>query len=151
MGAQPASLRAQSRPRITWAVPLLPVGLAVFLLYGLTHYHLQVRGTGVTQGPFQGLVAAVYDVLGFVPGFMVCLLVLIWSSIWFFSGNIQRPWGRMARILAFGLSLALVVSLGPDSAEATHPGGLIGGFLADSSRFVHCFFYTHSLFIYQCE
>lgn len=143
MGAQPASLRAKSRPRITWAIPLLPVGLAVFLLYGLTHYHLQVQGTGVaTQGPFQGLVALVYDVLGFVPSFMVCLLVLVWSSIWFFSGNIRRPWGRVARILAFGLSLALVVSLSPESAEATHPGGFIGGFLA--TRLVSVFGYAAS-------
>ena len=55
MGAHTALLRTPSRPRL-WA-PLLPLGLAVFLLSGLASYHLQVRGTGVgSEGLLQGLV-----------------------------------------------------------------------------------------------
>ena len=55
MGAQPASLRAQSRPRVSW-VPLLPVGLAVFLLAGrftqivALLLSLQLFGIAVTIG-----------------------------------------------------------------------------------------------------
>ena len=125
MGAQPALLRTPSRPRISWA-PLLPLALAVFLLSGLAYYHIQVRGTGVaTEGLFQGLVALAYDLLGFVPAFMLCLLVLIWSSIWFISGQLQRPWGRLCRVLVFGLSLALVVNLTPEGT-ATSDHGVLG-------------------------
>ena len=73
--------------------------------------------------------------------FMLALLLLIWASIWFISGKLQRPWARGARILAFGLSLALVVNLGPDGAAQDH-GGAIGGYLAD--RLVSVFGYSLS-------
>ncbi|MHC4899711.1 MAG: DNA translocase FtsK 4TM domain-containing protein, partial [Planctomycetota bacterium] len=143
MGAQPASLTAQSRPRLSWALPLLPLALSVFLLSGLAYYHIGVRDSGAAvHGLFQGLVVLVYDLLGFVPSFMLCLLLLVWSSIWFISGELQRPWGRLARILTFGLSLALVVNLSPETAAANHHGGLIGSFLA--TRLISVFGYGAS-------
>ena len=45
MGAQPVSLRKPSEVRLNWAVPLIPVALAVFCLSALSYYHVSMVGS----------------------------------------------------------------------------------------------------------
>ena len=121
MGAQPVSLRKPSRMRFEWALPLVPVALAVFFVSSLSCYHVEW-----SNSPFGGdtmlqqLVVSVYRFFGFVPAMMFSVMVLVWGSIGFLTGKVDRPLSRFLRILAFVVSLSLVVNLG----SAAHSGWL---------------------------
>lgn len=119
MGAQPVSLRKPSRLQIGWILPLVPVALAVFFVSSLSCYHVEVSGSPFAgETLLQQLVVSVYRFFGFVPAMMLSVMVLIWSSIWFLTGRLERPLGRVLRIMGFVLSLAIVVNLGTE----THSG-----------------------------
>jgi hypothetical protein len=127
--------------RLRWAWPLLPFGLSVFFLSALAYYHVQrsnLAGTSLLQRAVVGL----YDGLGFVPGFMLCLLVLAWSSIWFITGRIEAPLSRIVRVLVLTVSLAVLVNLEPAGQTLAPHSGAIGAFLAP--RFVSVFGFTIS-------
>ena len=97
MGAQPATLRRPSGQSFAWAGPLVPIALAGFFLSALSYYHVQMLDAGA-DGLLQALVVGAYRFLGFVPGFMLCLMVLVWGSIWFLTGELARPWNRALRV-----------------------------------------------------
>lgn len=109
-----------------WMVPLIPTALAVFLLSGLTYYRTQGADPG---GLLSGFVIGLHDFLGFEPAFMLCLLTTAWSSIWFFTGAVDRPLRKIGQILALTVSLAILVNLQPDGALPER-GGALGGFFA---------------------
>ena len=111
-------------------VPLLPIATAVFCLSGLAFYHVELSGTGASEGLFQAVLVGLYEFLGFVPAFMLFLMILSWSSIWFISGSIADPVGRLGRMLLLTLSLAVLVNLKPEFGTPEAHSGIIGHFLA---------------------
>ena len=111
-------------------VPLIPIALSMFCLSGLAFYHVELGGTGASSGLFQALVVGLYGTMGFVPSFMLSLLVLSWSSIWFITGSLSEPVGRLGRLLLLALSLAVLVNLQPEMGPGASHGGVIGHFLA---------------------
>jgi hypothetical protein len=111
-------------------VPLLPIATAVFCLSGLAFYHVELSGTGASEGLFQALLVGLYESLGFVPAFMLFLMILAWSSIWFISGSVADPAGRLGRMLLLTLSLAVLVNLQPEIGMPEAHSGIIGHFLA---------------------
>ena len=129
MAAHPL-LESVAGPRIphplAWATPLLPVAASVFGLSALLYCKVQGLAGQPASGLMQNLVLGVYEGLGFVPAFMLCILVLSWSSIWFITGTLDQPWGRLLRVTLAALALALLVNLGGNNPD----GGLLGDVLA---------------------
>ncbi len=119
-----------------WALPLLPIAISVFLLSALTWQRTQ---GDLGDGLLPGLVVGMSEFLGFQPAFMLCLLVMAWSSIWFFSSRIEKPGSRVLKILALTLCLSILVSL---KTEGVNPeqGGILGRALA--GRLMYVFGYT---------
>lgn len=111
---------------LAWALPLVPVAASVFGMSALLYYKVQAGGEGPGQNLLQSSVAGVYHMLGFVPSFMLCILVLSWSSIWFITGRLATPWGRLLRVLTAAVALALLVNLG---STPNPDGGMLGHFL----------------------
>jgi hypothetical protein len=62
--------------------PLLPIGVSVFCLSALTYYNWNY---GIeARSVLQVLIAGIYSTVGFAPAWMFFLLLLTWSSIWFY-------------------------------------------------------------------
>lgn len=131
---RPPALRA--RGRTPW-LPLGLVGASVFLLSGLSYYHLALAGSDAGGGWTAGVVAGLYQFLGFVPGFMLGLLALAWGTIWFLGGSIERPGARLLRIVVLTISLAVLVNLEGSLGALQPHDGVLGHWLA--SRFVNVF------------
>ncbi|MDA1220730.1 MAG: DNA translocase FtsK 4TM domain-containing protein [Planctomycetota bacterium] len=119
----------QSASRTAWAMPLIPVAVSGFLLSAMTSLRLQGALPSPPEGTLAGGVVALYRLFGFEPLFMVCVLTLTWSSIWFLTGRVERPLSRLARIGALGLSLAILVNLRIDGVLPPG-GGELGALLA---------------------
>ena len=132
MSAQPASLRRPSSIQLNWVVPLIPIAQAGFFLSALNYYRFWLTGLP-PDGLFQFVVVGFYDFFGFVPALMLFLMVLVWGSIWFITGELDRPFARLLRILGFTLSLCLVVGLSRDGIVAP---GWLGTVLAGSLEWV---------------
>jgi hypothetical protein len=118
-----------SASRTAWAMPLIPVAVSGFLLSAMTSLRVQGDLPSPPEGTLAGGVVALYRLFGFEPLFMVCVLTLTWSSIWFLTGRVERPLSRLARIGALGLSLAILVNL---RIDGVHPSGAgeLGALLA---------------------
>lgn len=116
--------------RWRWALPLIPIAASMFCLSALVYYHTAMGGRGEAWGFFQGFVVGMYRWLGFVPTFMFWLLLFVWCSIWFVTGSWDRVRTRLLWMVAFTLSLAILVNLGtPADAPPPH-AGLIGTYIA---------------------
>lgn len=116
--------------RWRWALPLLPIAASMFCLSALVYYHAAMGGHGEAWGFFQGIVVGFYRWLGFVPTFMFWLLLFVWCSIWFVTGTWERVRTRLLWMVAFTLSLAILVNLGtPADAPPPH-AGIIGTYIA---------------------
>lgn len=144
MNARTARLRAAATPRgrsPVW-VPLAPIGLSMVFLAALVRYHVTVAGRAEASGVFQGLVAGLYEWLGFVPSFVLCLLVMSWSTIWYLTGEIERPWVRLGRVLLLTCCMAVLVNVSQDEHQL-HLGKLghtLGGALRSSLGYIlSCF------------
>ena len=93
-----------SRTAAEWLWPLLPIGVSVFFLSSLIYYH--VRHDAIeARSALQMAVAGVYRIAGFAPAVLCFLLALTWSSIWFATGQLERPVSRVLRLLAMTLML----------------------------------------------
>lgn len=114
-----------ARGDASWAIPLIPLVLSGGLLGAIT-YH-RIYGSSA-ENLFARLVRGIVELFGFEPSFMVAALVLVWSSIWFFGGRVERPLGRLSRIAALGFCLAVLVGLRADG-NTIESGGRIGSFL----------------------
>jgi len=119
----------ESASRTAWAMPLIPVAVSGFLLSAMTSLRVQGDLPSPPEGTLAGGVVALYRLFGFEPLFMVCVLTLTWSSIWFLTGRVERPLSRLARIGALGLSLAILVNLRVDGVLPSG-GGELGALLA---------------------
>ncbi len=118
-----------SASRTAWAMPLIPVAVSGFLLSAMTSLRVQGALPAPPEGTLAGGVVALYRLFGFEPLFMVCVLTLTWSSIWFLTGRVERPLSRLVRIGALGLSLAILVNLRVDGVLPAG-GGELGALLA---------------------
>lgn len=114
-----------ARGDASWAIPLIPLVLSGGLLGAIT-YH-RIYGSSA-ENLFARFVRGIVELFGFEPSFMVAALVLVWSSIWFFGGRVERPLGRLSRIAALGFCLAVLVGLRADGSTV-ESGGRIGSFL----------------------
>lgn len=116
--------------RWRWALPLLPIAASMFCLSALVFYHTALGGTGASWGFFQGAVVAGYRWLGFVPSFMLCLLVFVWCSIWFVTGRWENARTRLAWMGVFTLCIAILVNLGTPTDPLPPHAGLAGTYVA---------------------
>jgi hypothetical protein len=131
-----------TRTAAEWLWALLPIGLSVFCLSALVYYHVnhdEVR-VGSTM---QVAIAGLYRSLGFAPACMFFLLLLTWSSIWFVTGDIERPVARLARLAAMTLMLGVFMNLGDGGVTPAFNKGELGAWLA--GRLVGAFGYYPSL------
>ena len=125
-----ADTSRRSAPRLGWAVPLVPAAVSGFYLSALVYYQIQHGGTQPAEGWLQGAVVGLYGFLGFVPAFMLALLVFVWSTIWYVSGRVTRPWIRAARVLGLTAALTLLIGLQDAASQDVSGGGVLGAFLA---------------------
>jgi hypothetical protein len=125
------SSNGSGRPhfRAGWALPLIPVAISGFLLSAMTWLRIQGPAPDDLRSGIPGLIVGLYRAFGFEPLFMVCVLALTWSSIWFLTGQADRPLARLARIAALGLCLAILINLRVDGTLPAG-GGEVGALLA---------------------
>ncbi|HZN40472.1 MAG TPA: DNA translocase FtsK [Planctomycetota bacterium] len=118
-----------SRTAAEWLWPLLPIGVSVFFLSSLIYYH--VRHDAIeARSALQVAVASVYRIAGFAPAVLCFLLALTWSSIWFATGQLERPVSRVLRLLAMTLMLGVFLNVG-DGGLSWHPHkGELGAWFA---------------------
>ncbi|MCC7064418.1 MAG: hypothetical protein IT456_16520 [Planctomycetes bacterium] len=135
------------RTAATWLWPLLPISVAVFCISALIYYHLN-HDQIVVASALQTLVATGYRWFGFAPAFLFCILLLTWSSIWFVTGRIERPVGRLGRLLAMTVMLGVFMNLGDGGLVPAFHKGELGYWLAD--RLVGAFGYYKSLIAVWC-
>ncbi|MHC5065083.1 MAG: DNA translocase FtsK [Planctomycetota bacterium] len=109
----------------------------MFLLSALTWQRTQ---GDLGEGLLPGFVVGMSGFLGFQPAFMLCLLIMAWSSIWFFTSRIEKPGSRVLKILALTLCLSILVSFG--DGGSLEGGSSLGGALA--GRLVYVFGFTFS-------
>src|SRR5262245_27157472 len=113
-----------SRTAAEWLWPLLPIGVSVFFLSSLIYYHVRHDAIEV-RSVLQVAVASVYRVAGFAPAVLCFLLALTWSSIWFATGQLERPVSRVLRLLAMTLMLGVFLNVGDGGISwAPHKGEL---------------------------
>jgi hypothetical protein len=118
-----------SRTAAEWLLPLLPIGVSVFFLSSLIYYHVRHDAIEV-RSVLQVAVASVYRVAGFAPAVLCFLLALTWSSIWFATGQLERPVSRVLRLLAMTLMLGVFLNVG-DGGATWHPHkGELGAWFA---------------------
>jgi hypothetical protein len=118
------------RTAAAWLWSLLPIGIAVFCISALIYYHLY-HDEIVVASALQALVATGYRWLGFAPAFIFCLLLLTWSSIWFVTGRIERPAGRLARLAAMTVMLGVFMNIGEGGVTPAFHKGELGYWLAE--------------------
>ena len=127
--AIPEPQERSSRSVAEWVWPLVPIGLSMFVLSALLYYHLR-HDVVVVSSPLQSLIAGIYAWLGFAPAFLLFLLVLTWSSIWFVSGRLDRPLARVLRLLAMTVMLGVFMNLGDGGVAPAFHKGELGAWLA---------------------
>jgi DNA segregation ATPase FtsK/SpoIIIE-like protein len=115
----------------SWLWPLLPIAASMFALAALVTYQLHA-GEQEPESFLQRLVVGIYQFIGFVPSFFFFLLVISWSSIWFFTGRLERPRMRLGRLLALTLALAVWVNLQPSGSEPSLAAGVLGYYIGTS-------------------
>ncbi|MCA8974050.1 MAG: hypothetical protein KDC98_04975, partial [Planctomycetes bacterium] len=130
---RPAPAADEDRNALQRRLLLVPFCIAVFSLSALFYYHLNYDVTPI-ESPLQVTYSVVYRTFGFAPSFVFFLLLLIWTSIWFFAGKVERPVARILRLLATAVMLGVFLNLGDAAAgtgfvPAPHQGDL-GAFLA---------------------
>ncbi|MBX3464741.1 MAG: hypothetical protein KF830_16345 [Planctomycetes bacterium] len=118
-----------SRTAAEWLWPLVPIGVSVFCLSALIYYHLRL-GLVEVRSALQVLIAGLYESIGLAPAVMFFLLALTWSSIWFVTGRIERPWRRLGRLVAMAVMLGVFLNLGDGGVAAAPHKGSLGAWLA---------------------
>ena len=118
--------KAPGTPWLRWPLAvagLIAVASAFFLAAATT---LRLRdGAGATGFP-ASMVRRTLELFGFESTFMVAALLMVWCSVWFFTGRFERPVGRLLRIAGLGFCLAVLVGMRADG----HAGGEIGAAIA---------------------
>jgi hypothetical protein len=106
-------------------VLLLLAGLAVMSLGALVSYHVWFAEYQ-PQSPLQLLYAEIYRVFGLAPALLFFLLLVVWASIWWWTGRADRPWLRMGWLCAVPVTLGIFFATGYASADGTPTPAHIG-------------------------
>ncbi len=122
---------------------LIPFCIAVFSLSALFYFHFY-QHTIAVESWLQTIYAAIYRTFGFAPAVMFFLLLLIWTSIWFFTGRVERPLNRVIRLVAVLVMLGVFMNVGEQVDARPHLGEL-GAFFA--ARLVAAFGYYPSMLL----
>lgn len=118
-----------SRTVAEWLWPFLPMAIAAFFLSSLLYYHTHYASMAV-RTPLQVLVAEVYRIFGLAPSFLFFLLVGTWSSIWLYTGQLERPWSRLGRLSAMAVLLGVFLNLGDGGVAPAVQKGALGAWIA---------------------
>lgn len=118
-----------SRTAAEWLWPLLPIGVSVFFLSSLIYYHVRHDVIEV-RSVLQVAVASVYRIAGFAPAVLCFLLALTWSSIWFATGQLERPVSRVLRLLAMTVMLGVFLNVGDGGVRWEPHKGELGAWFA---------------------
>ncbi len=93
------------------ALALSSVGVGIFVVVSLLHYHYVLGGLGDPGGLLQGSVVFLHRSFGFVPAVLSFGLVAMWGGIAFLRSDGYFPWRRVGASFFFGLSLSVLTAL----------------------------------------
>ncbi|MCU0865433.1 MAG: hypothetical protein MUC36_16740 [Planctomycetes bacterium] len=135
-----------SRTVAEWLWPFLPMGISAFSLSALIWYHLRrdVFERDI-HSALQVMYANLYKLIGFAPSVLFFLLTLTWSSIWFATGKVDRPLGRLGRLLAMTVMIGILINLGHGGVAPEVHKGELGAWLAE--HLYNSFGYLPSLLV----
>lgn len=123
-----AALDAEQQGRINRFALCVPLCVSVYSLSALFWFHLR-RDSIEVRSSLQTLYASVYGWFGFSACIVFFLLLLVWTSIWFFAGRVDRPIARLFRLVSVAVMLGVFLSLGKTAADGPTQGEL-GFYLA---------------------
>ncbi len=126
-----SSPAAKSRNRTVaeWLWPFVPMGIAALSLSAVSYYHLH-RHEFVPQSALQRFFAGVHGFLGFAPSVMFFGMVIVWSTLWCVTGRIDRPLGRLLRLVAMAVMLGMLLNLGGGGTATVDHQGALGAWCA---------------------
>lgn len=106
-----AAMDAERTSRMHSLLLCVPLCISVYSLSALFWYHVR-RDQIEVRSTLQTLYAAIYGTFGFSACVVFFLLLLIWTSIWFFAGHVERPLARLLRLSAVAVMLGVFLNLG---------------------------------------
>ncbi|MBL8737673.1 MAG: hypothetical protein JNL12_14675 [Planctomycetes bacterium] len=114
----------------TRILQILPAGVSVTSMASLSYYHLQrMQGPVAPKSLLQHWYIALYESVGFAPSLLFFLLVTVWSVLWFATGQLERPLGRLGRLVAMAVLLGVALNLGAGSVAPGPQKGELGAWL----------------------
>lgn len=114
----------------TRILQILPAGVSVTSMASLSYYHLQrMQGPVAPKSLLQHWYIALYESVGFAPSLLFFLLVTVWSVLWFATGRLERPLGRLGRLVAMAVLLGVALNLGAGSVAPGPQKGELGAWL----------------------
>lgn len=118
-----------SRTVAEWLWPFLAQGVALFSISALIYYHVH---PGIEPGNLlQHAVVGLYDFVGLAPAVVFFLMVFSWSSIWLFTGILERPVVRVAKLVVMAVMLGVFFNLGSGGVAADTHTGSLGAWIAN--------------------
>lgn len=114
----------------TRILQILPAGVSVTSMASLTYYHVQrMQGPVTPKSLLQHWYISLYESVGFAPSLLFFLLVTVWSVLWFATGRLERPLGRLGRLVAMAVLLGVALNLGAGSVAPGPQKGELGAWL----------------------
>jgi len=114
----------------TRILQILPAGVSVTSMASLSYYHIQrMQGPVMPKSLLQHWYIALYESVGFAPALLFFLLVTVWSVLWFATGRLERPIGRLGRLIAMAVLLGVALNLGAGSVAPGPQKGELGAWL----------------------
>jgi hypothetical protein len=111
-------------------LPWVPIALAAVSVSALLKYHFnQLEFT--PNGALQHTYAWIYQTFGLAPSFLFCLLVLMWSTLWLLTGELQKPGIKLLRITAMAVLVGTFLNLGDGRVSPGLHKGTLGAWLAE--------------------
>ena len=118
-----------SRTVAEWLWPFLAQGVALFSISALFYSHFH-RAAIEPSSLLQHAVIGLYDVFGLAPSVVFFLMVFAWSSIWLFSGILEKPLLRLTKLFVMVLMLGVFFNLGSGGVAADSHTGSLGAWIA---------------------
>ena len=114
----------------TRILQILPAGVSVTSMASLTYYHVQrMQGPVTPKSLLQHWYISLYESVGFAPSLLFFLLVTVWSVLWFATGRLERPLGRLGRLVAMAVLLGVALNLEAGSVAPGPQKGELGAWL----------------------
>jgi len=128
-GSSASSKTRDSRTVAEWLWPFLAQGVALFCISALFYSHFY-RAEIEPSSLLQHAVIGIYDVFGLAPSVVFFLMVFAWSSIWLFTGILERPVVRLAKLCVMALMLGVFFNLGSGGVVEDSHTGALGAWIA---------------------